>query len=311
MSEAPSTGSAAPAGKGKTDLGFLTRKVGPLPLGVWIVAAAGIWWWTRRGSGTGAATDPAGNVGVIDPATGYVYGSPQDTAALSGQIGGGSGGGGGSAGGGSGSTTAGQYADNNAWSRAAVNYLVGIGVDPTQANEAIQSFLSSAPLTSAQQADVNLAIQALGPPPTLPGPVGSPGGPVVTPPGGGAGGTPGGKPGDKPPGGGGDHDHGPSQPPPPSGGSKTPLPSNPPTGLAVAARTRNSISLKWNRVANATEYEVFYVNRGVNRGSLSGQPYDLIGGLDPATSYTFRVRGRNAADMHDSRFATITASTTS
>lgn len=29
------------------------------------------------------STDPAGNVGTIDPATGYVYGSPQDEAALS------------------------------------------------------------------------------------------------------------------------------------------------------------------------------------------------------------------------------------
>ncbi|HEV2256834.1 MAG TPA: hypothetical protein VGS06_27180, partial [Streptosporangiaceae bacterium] len=40
----------------------------------------------RSSSGTpaaaGTATDPAGNTGTIDPATGYVYGSPQDTAAL-------------------------------------------------------------------------------------------------------------------------------------------------------------------------------------------------------------------------------------
>jgi len=37
---------------------------------------------TTTATGTGTQTDPAGNVGQIDPATGYAYGSPEDTATL-------------------------------------------------------------------------------------------------------------------------------------------------------------------------------------------------------------------------------------
>jgi LysM repeat protein len=73
--------------------GFLGHKIaGKVP--VWIIAVAaigGYYWYTRYGPGKSAAspttatsmTDPAGNVGVIDPATGFVYGSPEDLAAIS------------------------------------------------------------------------------------------------------------------------------------------------------------------------------------------------------------------------------------
>lgn len=272
----------AAAGAAKGGFGFLAKKAGPLPLGVWAVLAAGVWWWTRRGTGTGTAgtTDPAGNTGTINPSTGYVYGSAADQAAQAAQAGGGSAGGGS----GSGSTQAGQYADNNAWSRAAINYLVARGVDPTQANEAVMTFLSSAPLTPAQQADVNLAIQALGPPPTLPGPVGAGGSPIVTPPAGGTGTTT------------------------TTPGGPTPAPV---TGLAVAARTRNTISLKWNRAANATGYVVHWGPLGnpfAHEHRVVG-PYDLIGGLSPGTTYAMGVSAENGGDRR-SAFADISASTT-
>lgn len=159
------------AGKGGLD--FLKQKVGPLPLGVWLAAGIVILWYFYRNnqSSTSAAganqqTDPAGNVGSIDPSTGYVYGSPEDQAALASNdetLGTGSSG--------QNATTGAQtYADNNAWGIAAVNYLVGLGIDATTANQAVQQYLSSQVLTTAQQGDVNLAIQALGPPPSLPGP---------------------------------------------------------------------------------------------------------------------------------------------
>lgn len=77
----------------------LKRKVGPLPLGVWLAAGLGIWWYMRKqqekqaaatqqqptGQTTGYGTDPAGNTGYIDPSTGYVYGSAEDVAALQSQ----------------------------------------------------------------------------------------------------------------------------------------------------------------------------------------------------------------------------------
>lgn len=92
--------------------GFLGHKIaGKVP--VWVVAVAavgGYYWYTRYGPGKSAAsttatsmTDPAGNVGVIDPATGFVYGSPEDLAAIS--AGGGGDGGGGFEGSGGGSGT--------------------------------------------------------------------------------------------------------------------------------------------------------------------------------------------------------------
>lgn len=168
-------------------LKFLTQKVGPLPLGVWIIAAVGIWWYlNRKNSGTAA---------TIDPATGFPAGSPQDQQALQSLADQGS------TAGSSGSEPSGPtggYADNEAWGRAAINYLVGLGIDPTTANQAVQNYLSSQVLTSAQQGDVNLAIQALGPPPNLPGPVATNPPPVTTPPGGGGGGSGGGG-GGKPP----------------------------------------------------------------------------------------------------------------
>jgi hypothetical protein len=168
---------------------FLTRKVGPLPLGVWLVAAIAIYWYMSRRSasssggaaqGPGNQTDPAGNTGYIDPSTGYVYGSPEDTAQLQAE--------GQQSGSGSGSSqnpaVGSTYDNNNAWGRAAINYLAGLGIDASVANQSVQLYLTSQPLTTSQQANVNLAIQALGPPPDLPGPVTGNPPPVTTPPGG-------------------------------------------------------------------------------------------------------------------------------
>ena len=209
----------------KNTFGFLGQKAGPLPIGVWLVAAIVIWYYLQHrsasSSGTAAAagtqTDPAGNVGIIDPATGYVYGSPEDQAAIN-QNGADSTSTTGSS---SGSTTAGQYPDNNSWARAAINYLVGMGVDPTQANQAIENYITSQTMTTQEQGDVNLAIQGLGAPPDLPGPAATAPGQVVTPPGTGT---------------------------PPAAPASTPsqvsrFPA--PTGLSVTGKTSTSVSLRW------------------------------------------------------------------
>jgi hypothetical protein len=167
----------APAAHAKNPLELLKQKVGPLPLGVWLIAAGGIWWYLQRRQSASASasavpnqqTDPAGNIGSIDPATGYVYGTPEDTAALAANNAGTSSPTTGAA---SGATSGAQtYADNNTWGIAAEDYLVGLGMPGTDANNAIQNYLTSQPLTSTQQGMVNLAIQAIGPPPSLPGPV--------------------------------------------------------------------------------------------------------------------------------------------
>lgn len=246
---------------GKSAFAFLAKKAGPLPIGVWLVALLGLWWYFNHksaGSGSGSQTDPAGNTGVINPQTGYVYGSPEDKAALAAN---------------DATTTdttttnngtvAGSYTDNAAWSRAAVNYLVGLGLDPAQANEAVQQYLSSQQLTTAQQADVNLAIQGIGPPPDLPGPVGTAPKPVVNPP--------------------------PSNPPP----KKTVYASNPPKGFHIGKRTKNSVGLGWSKAANATSYTVAY---GTKRGSQQykhsvpgNQTSITIHNLKPNTAYYWEV----------------------
>lgn len=165
---------------------FATRKVGPFPVWLYAVLFVGAWYYLERrksasssaaaastttGSSTTSSnygTDPAGNTGEINPETGYVYGSAEDTAALQQQS--------------SSTSTTTTYADNNAWGQAAINYLVGLGDDATVANAAIEAYLGSQQLTTSQQAMVNSAIQRLGAPPQPPTPTTTT--PVVAPPGG-------------------------------------------------------------------------------------------------------------------------------
>ena len=256
----------------------LGKKIGPLPLGAWLVIGGVVVWyvWKRQkasGSGSGASTDSAGNVGTIDPATGYVYGSSQDTAALS--AGTDTGAGSTSTGVTSGSTTAGTYADNNAWARAAINYLVGLGVDPSVANEAVQQFLASQVLTPEQQGDVNLAIQGIGSPPTLPGPIGTAPASLTSP----------------------------ASP----GNGTTVTASNPPSGL-VATPASTSVSLLWGSVTNATGYTVAY---GTTSAASDGTQTvtgtsATVGGLNPGTLYYFTVQATPAktGDAHASTTAT-------
>jgi hypothetical protein len=63
------------------------------------------------------------------------------------------------------------FADNNAWSAAVINYLVGLGDDAGQVNQAVGLYLSSQALTPQQQSFVNAGIQHFGAPPLLVAPV--------------------------------------------------------------------------------------------------------------------------------------------
>jgi len=241
------------------------HKVGPLPVGVWVIGIVLVWYVVvkRRGAGSAAGgpgqqTDPAGNVGTINPQTGYVYGSSQDQAALAGQSAGGASG---SGSGGSGATVAGQYTTNQDWARAAINLLVGQGIDPTEANTAIEQYISSQQLSSQQQADVNLAIQSLGAPPDPPQPGGNPQ-PIVTPP------------------------------------SPGPVyATNPPTGLATSGVTASTISVKWNRSTNATGYTITASASGKPTASTTVTGTDASGtvsGLAANTPYTVKVQATPA-----------------
>jgi hypothetical protein len=294
----------APAKAAKGGLDFLKQKAGPLPVGVWLLAGVGIWYYVRRqqaasspaaGAAANQQTDPAGNVGTIDPATGYVYGTPEDVAALAANNAGTTGGGSASS-----SATGGAqaYADNNAWGIAAVNYLVGLGIDAATANQAVQLFLSSQPLTTAQQGDVNLAIQALGPPPTLPGPVSSNPAPVTSPGGGSGGGSLSTAPGSA--GGGGPIAVKPGAPAKKAGGGGTAAgggkkpTASVPTGLVVAQKHSTSLQVKWNKSKNATGYHVLCTDMGTKKATNqfdvgAAQVTANCGGLTPGHSYVIDV----------------------
>lgn len=246
----------------------LTRKVGPLPVVAWAGIAVVVWYVVRKKTATPAATttavagsgnepgtegtDPAGNTGLIDPATGYVYGTPEDLAALGQQNES-------STGSSGGTSTTQTYTTNAAWEDAAINYLVGLGTDPVEANSAIAAYLTSQTLTTTQQAEVNEAIQALGAPPQPPSPASST--PVVNPPGGGGG----------------------------------PYAANPPTGLAVTGTTSTTISLKWNASKGATGYTIKYTPAGQAAQTLTTtQPQVTLSGLKPQTAYAISVQATPA-----------------
>jgi hypothetical protein len=260
MAEDGGSGGAAEGGGGGFK-GAMTRKLGPLPVAAWIAIAVAILWYMNKGKGAGGEggpqTDPAGNVGTINPQTGYVYGSTEDQSSL----GSGSGSIGSSTDPGStgGSTVAGQYEDNSAWAVAAINYLVSIGVDATSANAAITQFLASQTLTTQQQADVNLAIQRLGAPPSPPEPGGAPP-PIVTPP------------------------------------STSTYATNPPTGLTTTSVSTTSVGLKWNKAVNAKAYTVSWGSTWeVKDGHLtSSTPSATVTGLKPNSHYNFRVQATPA-----------------
>lgn len=259
--------------------GFLTQKVGPLQLWVYALAFVVVWYVLEKrnsasaasstsstagaaaGSGSSYGTDPAGNTGVIDPSTGYVAGSPEDQAALSQQT--------------SATGSSGTYSTNQAWETAAINYLVSLGEDPTVANSAVAAYLGSQPLTTAQQAMVNQAVQALGAPPQPPSPTTST--PVVSPPGG-----------------------------------ATTYATNPPTGLTVTSTSGSSIGLKWNAATNATGYTVTATPASSAAGTApvtvsTSTPIATVTGLAGSTSYKISVQGTPADAGAPS--ATTTAST--
>lgn len=264
----------APEGGGGIK-GVFTKKLGPLPVGVWIVCAVVIFYLVNKrnsGGGGGPQTDPAGNVGTINPNTGYVYGSSQDQAAL----GSGSTSLGGSTEPGStgGSTVGGQYADNNAWAVAAINYLVSIGVDATSANAAVTQFLSSQTLTTQQQGEVNLVIQRLGAPPSPPEPGGSVP-PVVTPP------------------------------------NTSTAAANPPTGFVSTSVTSTAVALKWNATTNAKSYTIFWgTTPAVKDGRTTvTTAAGTATGLKPNTQYFFRVQANPTKTPTGAPFASLVRTT--
>lgn len=132
----------------------LGKKIGPLPMGVWIaviVGGLGIGYFINKNmSGGGSAETP------IDPDSDVGTGGlvpvpwePEDTQPTTPQ-------------------------DNVAWGNQVVSFLIATGVSPTEADQAVRKYLSAMPLTAKENAMIALALARLGPPPEPIAPVDQP-----------------------------------------------------------------------------------------------------------------------------------------
>ena len=170
--ERPSSPSSAPSSPSSPGQGTVSIPgVGKLPTwavlgGVGLVLVLII--RNRSGSSSAAAsTDPAGNTGVIDPATGFVAGSPEDLAALQTSAAASTPGTGGAVD----TSTAGQVASGPpftstaAWSQYAISVLEGNGYDPGALSSELGAYINGQPVTAAQESDINAAIAVAGYPP--------------------------------------------------------------------------------------------------------------------------------------------------
>ena len=175
------------AGSVNTPVGHVSKKTA-LYAGGGAAVILGYAYWRYTQTKKAEAVAASGASVGIDPATGFLYGSPEDAAALANQatyvtptsVGGTGGGGGGSGGGGG-------FTSNAQWVQAAIQYLETQGLiqDPTTIAGALGRYVTGSPVTPE---DVNLIQQAIaveGMPPVA-GPNGYPPSlntiPVVVPP---------------------------------------------------------------------------------------------------------------------------------
>ncbi len=83
-----------------------------------------------------------------------------------------------------------------------------------------------------------------------------------------------------------------------------------PAGLAVGARTANSIALSWNASNGATGYNVYRNGAKVTGTPLAGTGY-TDGGLAASTSYTYQVTATGNGGVESAKSASVTGTTTS
>lgn len=124
----------------------LTKQVGPLPVGVWLAVVGGglgLAYYTSRNPARTTAPDTDPGVGVGAGTPGFLPVSPPPT-------------------------TPAEFADNDAWARAAVAYLVGNNNNPTASSIAIRKYVDGNTWTAAEDILIKTAIKAIGPPPLIP-----------------------------------------------------------------------------------------------------------------------------------------------
>jgi hypothetical protein len=235
--------------------------------GAAVVVLAGVLWWRSRQAAKAPAselqTDSAGNVGIINPATGFVQGSPEDLAAQGGGTGGGSGGGGGGSSG-SDQTPIGDqvaagppFTNNAAWAQYATAYLVGLGLDPGAVSADLGAYLAGEQVTPAVKSVIEQATGYAGAPPVA-GQNGMP--PSIN-----------------------------------LIGDPTSLGSTPgPVSITLGKMTPTSVAFAWTAVTGATGYHWHVAGPGVSHGGDTTAKSATCPGLQPGTAYTVSVYAKNA-----------------
>lgn len=159
MSEAPE----APKG-GAGIKGALGKKLGPLPVGIWVLAVGGglifAYYMRSNGGGDDTATEDTGTDTGGTGEGSWPYGVPNGVGQWN---------------------TGGSTSDdddedddktlpttNEQWQRRAVQILIGRGYEAVAVDRAISAYLGGEPLTTIQRAIINEAILLIGPPPVSP-----------------------------------------------------------------------------------------------------------------------------------------------
>jgi hypothetical protein len=163
-------------GSVQTPFGPVKKKTGLIIVGAAVVILGVAYYRSKKASDAAAIASAGASVGV-DPATGFLYGSAEDAAALANQ---GSyispgGGGNGASVGGSGTIPTTGFATNGAWSQAAIQYMQSAGLveDAAQLSAALGKYIAGSPVTDVQKSLIEQAIAFQGYPP-VPGPAGYP-----------------------------------------------------------------------------------------------------------------------------------------
>lgn len=145
-----------------------SKPIGPLPTGAWaaiVVGMVGLAYWNRKNAAAAnaaATATPATDVSAT-PGVG-VGGWIATTAPLNDP-----------------STVSTAPATNDVWAQNAITWLIGQGYEPTICDQAIRNYINAQPLTTQQQAMVDVALKHFGAPPeamspaqTNPDPIGGP-----------------------------------------------------------------------------------------------------------------------------------------
>lgn len=135
----------------------LKKEIGPLPVGAWaVVIGAGLTfaWYKKRNLPTSSNTP--GDSGAMMPLTDQTIGNLGGLISMlnSGQTG----------------PNTQSVQDNTSWYQAAVRTLLGRGNDPSLVDSALRKYMQGQPLSQAETAVRDLALQLIGPMPMPPPP---------------------------------------------------------------------------------------------------------------------------------------------